>query len=179
MAALVLQYYLLLRSVLRTRPLLRRCLARCRHCRIFFLTHWCNAGRKDLGCPFSCRTAYSVYVILLEPGILRHPSIIRLNPNRDPAKPCVYVGMTGMPVEQRFANHPGLPANRVPRPPLAAVGEGMVRTGSSCQTREPEEIADGHDQIAVFWIATWIGQLHALAGIPAALLTEVGFRIVH
>jgi hypothetical protein len=57
-AALVLQYYLLLRSVLRTRPLLRRCLARCRHCRIFFLTHRCNAGRKDLGCPFGCRTAY-------------------------------------------------------------------------------------------------------------------------
>ena len=48
---------------------------------------------------------HSVYVILLEPGILRHPSIIRLNPNRDPAKPCVYVGMTGLPVEQRFENH--------------------------------------------------------------------------
>ena len=35
---------------------------------------------------------HNVYVILLEPGepgILRHPSIIRLNPNRDPAKPCV------------------------------------------------------------------------------------------
>lgn len=58
MAALVLQYYLLLRSVFRTRPLLRRCLARCRHCRIFFLTHPSNAGRKDLGCPFGCRTAY-------------------------------------------------------------------------------------------------------------------------
>jgi len=54
----VLQYYLLLRSVLRTRPLLRRCLVRCRHCRIFFLTHPCNAGRKDLGCPFGCRIAY-------------------------------------------------------------------------------------------------------------------------
>ena len=48
---------------------------------------------------------HSVYVILLEPEILRHPSIIRLNPNRDPAKPCVYVGMTGLPVEQRFENH--------------------------------------------------------------------------
>ena len=58
MAALVLQYYLLLRSVLRTRPLLRRCLAQCRHCRIFFLTHPCNGGRKDLGCPFGCRRAH-------------------------------------------------------------------------------------------------------------------------
>lgn len=48
---------------------------------------------------------HSVYVILLDPGVLRFPSITRLNPNRDPAKPCVYVGMTGLPVEQRFENH--------------------------------------------------------------------------
>jgi hypothetical protein len=57
-AALVGQYYVLLRSVLRTRPLLRRCLVRCRHCRIFFLTHPCNGGRKDLGCPFGCSKAH-------------------------------------------------------------------------------------------------------------------------
>jgi hypothetical protein len=56
-AALVLEYYVLLRSVLRAKPRLRRCLARCRHCRIFFLTHPRNAGRKDLGCPFGCRSA--------------------------------------------------------------------------------------------------------------------------
>jgi len=56
--ALVLQYYVLLRSVLRAKPLLRRCLARCRHCRIFFLTYPCNAGRKDLGCPFGCRSTH-------------------------------------------------------------------------------------------------------------------------
>ena len=58
MAALVGQYYVLLRSVLRTRPLLRRCLVRCRHCRIYFLTHPCNSARKDLGCPFGCRKAH-------------------------------------------------------------------------------------------------------------------------
>ena len=46
-----------------------------------------------------------VYVILLDPSVLRHPSILRLNPNREPTKPCVYVGMTGLPVEQRFENH--------------------------------------------------------------------------
>ena len=49
---------MLLRSVLRTKPLLRRCLVRCRHCGIFFLTHPGNAGRKDLGCPFGCRKAH-------------------------------------------------------------------------------------------------------------------------
>jgi hypothetical protein len=55
---LVLQYYFVLRSVLRTKPCLRRCLTRCRHCRIFFLTHPCNAGRSDLGCPFGCKDAH-------------------------------------------------------------------------------------------------------------------------
>ena len=55
---LVLQYYFTLRSVLRAKPYLRRYLTRCRHCQIFFLTHPCNAGRKDLGCPFGCREAH-------------------------------------------------------------------------------------------------------------------------
>jgi hypothetical protein len=55
---LVLQYYFVLRSVLRGKPCLRRCLTRCRHCRIFFLTYPCNAGRKDLGCPFGCKDAH-------------------------------------------------------------------------------------------------------------------------
>ena len=57
-AALVLEYYLLLRSVLRAKPHLRACLTRCRHCRIFFLTHPRNAGRHDLRCPFGCREAH-------------------------------------------------------------------------------------------------------------------------
>jgi hypothetical protein len=55
---LVLQYYFVLRSVLRAKPYLRRCLTRCRHCRIFFLTHPRNAGRKDLGCPFGCQAEH-------------------------------------------------------------------------------------------------------------------------
>lgn len=57
-AALVLEYYVLLRSVLRTKPHLRACLTRCRHCGIFFLTHPRNAGRHDLRCPFGCREAH-------------------------------------------------------------------------------------------------------------------------
>jgi hypothetical protein len=57
-AALVLEYYVLVRSVLRTKPLPRRSLVRCRHCAIFFLTHPCNGGRKNLSCPFGCREAH-------------------------------------------------------------------------------------------------------------------------
>ena len=58
MAALVLEYYVLLRSVLHAKPHLRACLTRCRHCGIFFLTHPRNAGRHDLRCPFGCREAH-------------------------------------------------------------------------------------------------------------------------
>jgi hypothetical protein len=54
----VLSYYLVLRSVLRIKPGLRKCLARCRHCGIFFLTDPRNAGRRDLGCPFGCSRAH-------------------------------------------------------------------------------------------------------------------------
>lgn len=43
---------------MRGRRDLRRCLARCRHCRIFFVAHPRNGGREDLGCPFGCRDAY-------------------------------------------------------------------------------------------------------------------------
>ncbi len=44
-------------------------------------------------------------MILLDDAVARHPSVLRLNPRRDPSMPCVYVGMTGLPVEHRFENH--------------------------------------------------------------------------
>lgn len=59
MAAVVLDYYLVLRSVLRDKPHLRACLTRCRHCRIFFLTSPSNAQRfPRVSCPFGCRKAH-------------------------------------------------------------------------------------------------------------------------
>jgi hypothetical protein len=48
---------------------------------------------------------HNVYVILLDPKVAKHPTILRINPNRDPKKPCVYVGMSGLPPEHRFENH--------------------------------------------------------------------------
>jgi hypothetical protein len=54
---LVGQYYVVLRSLLRQKLQLRPYVRRCRRCRIFFLTHPRNAGRRDLACPFGCRQA--------------------------------------------------------------------------------------------------------------------------
>ena len=48
---------------------------------------------------------HNVYVILLDEAVLQHRSVLRLNPQRDALKPCLYVGMTGLPVEHRFENH--------------------------------------------------------------------------
>ena len=52
------EYYFVLRTVLRRRPSPQVCLTRCLHCRILFLTHPRNRGRKDLGCPFGCADAH-------------------------------------------------------------------------------------------------------------------------
>ena len=57
---------------------------------------------------------HNVYVVLLDPGALRDPRLRKQNPNRDPAKPCIYVGMTGLSPEERFQNHKsGIKAARV------------------------------------------------------------------
>ena len=48
---------------------------------------------------------HNVYVVLLEPAVGKLRSVRAVNPNHDPAKPCVYVGMTGLDPKERFANH--------------------------------------------------------------------------
>lgn len=55
--------------------------------------------------PESSKFHHHVYVILLDPKAARHRSVLRVNPRREPAKPCVYVGMSGLPPEHRFENH--------------------------------------------------------------------------
>ena len=48
---------------------------------------------------------HNVYVVLLDPAAGKLRAVRAANPKRDPKKPCVYVGMTGLPPEERFANH--------------------------------------------------------------------------
>jgi hypothetical protein len=47
---------------------------------------------------------HHVYVVLLDPAVGRICTVRVANPDRDPKKPCVYVGMTGLTPEERFAN---------------------------------------------------------------------------
>src|SRR4029077_19614190 len=48
---------------------------------------------------------YSVYVVLLNPEVLNIPQVRRRNPKRDPLKPCVYVGLSGLRVDRCFDFH--------------------------------------------------------------------------
>jgi predicted GIY-YIG superfamily endonuclease len=48
---------------------------------------------------------HNVYVALLDPAVGKIQKVRAENPRRNPRKPCVYVGMTGLTPQQRFANH--------------------------------------------------------------------------
>lgn len=48
---------------------------------------------------------HHVYVVLLEPAVALDRQVLEANPCRDPSKPCLYVGMTGLEPEERFKNH--------------------------------------------------------------------------
>jgi hypothetical protein len=52
-------------------------------------------------------------VVLLSKDVLYEPKFKRCNPDYDPSKPCVYVGMTGQSPDIRFDKHKaGIKANR-------------------------------------------------------------------
>lgn len=56
---------------------------------------------------------YHVYVIELAREVLDEPRFRRANPDYQPGKPCVYVGMTGQDPDIRFDKHKaGLKASR-------------------------------------------------------------------
>jgi hypothetical protein len=51
------------------------------------------------------RLTHNVYVIELDPDVLSDKRFRERNPHHRPGMPCVYVGMTGLSVADRFENH--------------------------------------------------------------------------
>lgn len=47
----------------------------------------------------------TVYVVELDPGVLKEGRFVRENPRRHASKPCLYVGSTCLEPEERFRNH--------------------------------------------------------------------------
>ena len=59
------------------------------------------------------RERHYVYVIELSRDVLYEPKFKRANPDYQPGKPCVYVGMTGLDPDLRFDRHKaGIQSNR-------------------------------------------------------------------
>ena len=70
-----------------------------------------KAARKRAG--RAGRHHHHVYVVELAKAVIYEPRFRKANSNYDPTKPCVYVGMTGLTPEKRFAKHKqGVKANR-------------------------------------------------------------------
>jgi hypothetical protein len=64
----------------------------------------------------SAKHHHCVYVILLSKDVLFEPKFQRCNPRDDSAKPCVYVGMTGLNPDDRFDKHKaGIRSNKFVR----------------------------------------------------------------
>jgi hypothetical protein len=62
------------------------------------------------------RHRYSVYVVELARGVLYERKFQKCNPNYNPERPCVYVGMTGLDPDVRFDKHKaGIQSNRYVR----------------------------------------------------------------
>lgn len=46
-----------------------------------------------------------MYVVRLSPAVRDLAYVRRVNPDADPKKPCLYVGMTGLDPKERFETH--------------------------------------------------------------------------
>ncbi|MFO1475268.1 MAG: hypothetical protein U1F98_01290 [Verrucomicrobiota bacterium] len=59
---------------------------------------------------------HHVYVVLLDEAVKRLVRVRKLNPKAAREKPAIYVGMTGLTPEERFANHrEGIKASYYPK----------------------------------------------------------------
>jgi hypothetical protein len=63
------------------------------------------ASRKRGGQVTSPRLLHNVYVVELAREVLSEPKFRKRNGQYVDGQPCVYVGMTGLAVAERFANH--------------------------------------------------------------------------
>jgi len=62
------------------------------------------------------RHHHNVYVVELSKDVLDEPRFRKANPDYDPAKRCVYVGMTGLSPDERFDKHKaGIKSNKYVR----------------------------------------------------------------
>jgi hypothetical protein len=77
-------------------------------------------------------------VVLLSQDVLYEPKFRRCNPDYDPSRPCVYVGMTGLEPDVRFDKHKaGIQSNKFVR----VYGLRLVPELYECYNPMPYEAA--------------------------------------
>ena len=95
---------------------------------------------------------YSVYVIELDEAVWRHPPFRKANPERDPARPCAYVGMTGRGAELRLEQHrAGYKANRYARDYGLHLVPAVCVTDLTWEQARMEEVRTGERLRAQGW----------------------------
>ena len=86
----------------------------------------------------AARHHHYVYVVLLSKDVLYEPKFKKCNPDYDPVKPCVYVGMTGLDPDSRFDKHKaGIRANRY----VQKYGQRLLPELYECYNPMPYEAA--------------------------------------
>jgi predicted GIY-YIG superfamily endonuclease len=84
------------------------------------------------------RHHHYVYVIELSKAVLYERKFAKCNPDYDPSKPCVYVGMTGLDPDTRFDKHKaGVRANRY----VKKYGERLLPELYECYNPMPYKAA--------------------------------------
>ncbi len=84
------------------------------------------------------RHHHHVYVVLLSGDVLLEAKFRKCNPDHDPAKPCVYVGMTGLDPDDRFDKHKaGIRSNRF----VKRYGQRLLPELYECYNPMPYEAA--------------------------------------
>ena len=87
----------------------------------------------------AARLTHNVYVIELDPAVLKVRAFRARNPGHRGGMPCIYVGMTGLPPGERFQNHKaGIKANRFVRD----FGKGLLPDLFECYNPMPFEAAE-------------------------------------
>lgn len=62
-------------------------------------------GQRSMEFKPTPRKRFSVYVVGLNRAVLNDKRFTEENPQHNPIKPCVYVGMTGLTPQERFQRH--------------------------------------------------------------------------
>jgi len=84
------------------------------------------------------RSHHNVYVVLLSNDVWYEAKFRKCNPGYDRAKPCVYIGMTGLDPDDRFDKHKaGIRSNRY----VQLYGQRLLPALYECYNPMPYEAA--------------------------------------